>query len=146
VAIAVELAMRQGWNFFHGLQQAAFQVASVMTTTGFSTCDFDLWPQFSNTIMLVWMFIGACAGSTGGGMKVSRVLICAKAGIREARTLIRPRKISEMLPWDHIDPVVLRSFLEKEREKAVQEVTTPDCREGCTGCGMNRVTECFCNV
>ena len=68
------------------------------------------------------------------------------AGVDPEFYTIRPRKISEVLPWDHIDPVVLRSFLEKEREKAVQEVTTPDCREGCTGCGMNRVTECFCNV
>ena len=68
------------------------------------------------------------------------------AGVDPDFYTIRPRKISEVLPWDHIDPVVLRSFLEKEREKAVQEVTTPDCREGCTGCGMNRVTECFCNV
>lgn len=112
VVIAVELALRQGWNFFHGLQQAAFQVASVMTTTGFSTCDFDLWPQFSKTIMLVWMFIGACAGSTGGGMKVSRVLIYAKAGIREARTLIRPRKISAVrLDGVSLDSTVLRGAM-----------------------------------
>ena len=68
------------------------------------------------------------------------------AGVDPDFYTIRLRKISEVLPWDHIDPVVLRSFLEKEREKAVQEITTPDCREGCTGCGMNRVTECFCNV
>jgi trk system potassium uptake protein TrkH len=112
VIIAVELALRQGWNIFHGLQQAAFQVASVMTTTGFSTCDFDLWPQFSKTIMLVWMFIGACAGSTGGGIKVSRILIYAKAGIREARTLIRPRKISAVrLDGVSLDATVLRGAM-----------------------------------
>ena len=112
VIIAVELALRQGWNIFYGLQQAAFQVASVMTTTGFSTCDFDLWPQFSKTIMLVWMFIGACAGSTGGGIKVSRILIYAKAGIREARTLIRPRKISAVrLDGVSLDATVLRGAM-----------------------------------
>ncbi|MBQ9016483.1 MAG: TIGR03960 family B12-binding radical SAM protein [Firmicutes bacterium] len=59
---------------------------------------------------------------------------------------VRPRKVSEVLPWDHIDPAMLRSFLEEERERAIRETTTPDCREGCAGCGMNRVTECFCNV
>ena len=110
--IAVELVLRQGGNFFHNLQQSAFQVASVMTTTGFSTCDFDLWPQFSKTIMLVWMFIGACAGSTGGGMKVSRILIYAKAGLREARTLIRPRKISAVrLDGVSLDAGVLRGAM-----------------------------------
>lgn len=112
VVIAAELALRQGWSFLHGLQQSAFQVASVMTTTGFSTCDFDQWPQFSKTILLVWMFIGACAGSTGGGMKVSRVLIYAKAGLREARTLIRPRKISAVrLDGVSLDAGVLRGAM-----------------------------------
>ncbi len=61
------------------IQQAFFQVASIMTTTGFATCDTDLWPQFSKTILLLLMFIGACAGSTGGGIKVSRVIILGKS-------------------------------------------------------------------
>ena len=68
------------------------------------------------------------------------------AGVDPDFYTVRPRQVSEVLPWDHIDPVVLRSYLESEREKAISEITTPDCREGCTGCGMNRVTECFCNV
>ena len=110
--IAVDLALRQGMNFFYGLQQSAFQVASVMTTTGFSTCGFDLWPHFSKMVMLICMFIGACAGSTGGGMKVSRVLIYAKAGIREARTLIRPRKVSTVkLDGVSVDSSVLRGAM-----------------------------------
>lgn len=93
LAIAINLCLKQGMGFLHGFQQSAFQVASVMTTTGYSTCDFDLWPQFSKSLMLCIMFIGACAGSTGGGMKVSRIIIYVKAGIREAHALIRPREI-----------------------------------------------------
>lgn len=110
--IAADLALRQGMNFFHGFQQSAFQVASVMTTTGFSTCDFDLWPQFSKTMMLAIMFIGACAGSTGGGMKVSRILIYMKAGLREARSLIRPRRVSTVrLDGNPVDGTTLRGAM-----------------------------------
>ena len=57
------------------LQQAFFQVASIITTTGFSTVDFNTWPALSKTIIVILMFIGGCAGSTGGGIKVSRILI-----------------------------------------------------------------------
>ena len=58
----------------------------------------------------------------------------------------RRREVTEVLPWDHIDPLVKRSYLESELSRAVSGETTPDCRQGCTGCGMNRYTECFCNV
>lgn len=94
LAIALNLFLRQGGGFLYDLQQAAFQVATVMTTTGYSTCDFDLWPGFSKMLLVLLMFIGACAGSTGGGIKVSRIIIYVKAGIREARSLIHPRQVS----------------------------------------------------
>lgn len=94
VAIAGNLALSRGEDALCALQQAAFQVASVMTTTGFSTCDYDLWPMFSKMVLVLLMFIGACAGSTGGGLKVCRILIYAKAGLREARAVIRPRAVS----------------------------------------------------
>lgn len=94
--IALDLFVKQGGSFLYNFQQAAFQVASVMTTTGYSTCDFDLWPQFSKMLMLAVMFVGACAGSTGGGMKVSRILIYVKAGFREAQSLIRPRWVKAL--------------------------------------------------
>jgi trk system potassium uptake protein TrkH len=67
-----------------------------MTTTGYSTCNFDLWPGFSKILMLTVMFIGACAGSTGGGIKVSRILIYVKSGIREAQSLVRPRRVHQI--------------------------------------------------
>ena len=61
------------------IQQAAFQVASIITTTGFATVDFNLWPEVSRTILVLLMFVGACAGSTGGGIKVSRFYYPAKS-------------------------------------------------------------------
>ena len=65
-------------SFGEALRQAAFQVGSIITTTGFSSCDFDLWPTLSKEILVMLMFIGACAGSTGGGIKESRFLILGK--------------------------------------------------------------------
>lgn len=75
------------------VRHAAFQVASIITTTGFSTVDFDQWPEFSKTVLLLLMFIGACAGSTGGGMKVSRIIIWAKTFFKELKVMIHPRNI-----------------------------------------------------
>lgn len=82
-----------GAPFFHSMQQAAFQVASIMTTTGYATTDFNLWPQFSRTIMLMLMFIGACAGSTCGSIKVSRITLYLKQVRKELKQQIHPRQI-----------------------------------------------------
>jgi len=70
-----------------------FQVSTVMTTTGYATADFNLWPQLSRLILVLLMFIGASAGSTGGGMKVSRVLILGRLLKREMATMLRPRSV-----------------------------------------------------
>ena len=86
----------------HTVRDAAFQVASIITTTGFSTTDFDLWPSFSRTILLTLMMIGACAGSTGGGIKVSRVLIMVKEIKEEIRSLLHPRSIRKMRMDGHV--------------------------------------------
>lgn len=72
------------------VRHAAFQVGSIITTSGFSTVDFDKWPQFSKTILVILMFIGACAGSTGGGFKVSRLIILAKSIGKELQLIIHP--------------------------------------------------------
>lgn len=89
------------WNtlpLFHGvhesLHHAALQVASIMTTTGFASVDFNLWPEFSKMVLVVLMFIGACAGSTGGGIKTARVLILVKSFVRNLRRLARPRSVA----------------------------------------------------
>lgn len=73
---------------------AAFQVASIMTTTGFATADFNLWPAFSQTILIALMFIGACAGSTGGGFKVQRLIIICKNTGKFFKKLIHPKSVN----------------------------------------------------
>lgn len=75
---------------------AAFQVSSIMTTTGYSTVNFDAWPDFSRTILIVLMFIGACAGSTGGGLKVSRVVLLLKTVKREFQHMLHPRAVGSV--------------------------------------------------
>ena len=80
-------------NPFEALKHAFFQVGSIITTTGFSTADFTEWPLFSCTILVSLMFCGACAGSTGGGMKVSRILIMVKTAVKELFTIKHPHGI-----------------------------------------------------
>jgi len=75
------------------LRHAAFQVASIMTTTGYATTDFDLWPQLSKGVLFLLMIIGACAGSTGGGMKVSRVVILARNARQNLARMLHPRSV-----------------------------------------------------
>ena len=77
-------------------RQAFFQVGSIITTTGYSTTDFQLWPQMSQTILVILMLIGACAGSTGGGIKVSRILILFKSIRKELEVLIHPRLVRKI--------------------------------------------------
>ncbi len=75
------------------VRHAAFQVSSIMTTTGYSTTDFDLWPSISKTILLLLMVVGACAGSTGGGLKCMRVVLLFKILRRNIRQLLNPQKV-----------------------------------------------------
>ncbi|MBQ9129691.1 MAG: TrkH family potassium uptake protein, partial [Clostridia bacterium] len=75
------------------VRHAFFQVASIITTTGFATTDFDLWPTFSKTILLFLMVIGACAGSTGGGIKCARVLLLVKGLLRNISQMLHPNKV-----------------------------------------------------
>ena len=75
------------------IRHAAFQVGSIITTTGYATVDFDLWPSFSKTILLCLMVVGACAGSTGGGLKVARLLLVLKGVRRNIRRMLNPRRV-----------------------------------------------------
>jgi len=75
------------------IRHAAFQVGSIMTTTGYATTDYELWPAFSKTLILCLMVCGACAGSTGGGMKVARLLLIFKSLGRNIRQVVSPRKV-----------------------------------------------------
>lgn len=78
------------------LRHTVFQIGSIMTTTGFSSCDFDLWPQTSKTVLVFLMLIGACAGSTGGGVKVSRIIIGVKSVFKEITSYIHPRSVKKV--------------------------------------------------
>ena len=75
------------------IRHAAFQVASIVTTTGFATTDFDLWPTFSKTILVCLMMLGACAGSTGGGFKCGRALLVFKGLRRSVREIVHPGRV-----------------------------------------------------
>lgn len=83
-------------NIGESLHHAAFQVSSVMTTTGYTTVNYDFWPSFSKTIMLGVMCVGACAGSTGGGIKVSRIVIMARYAKNEVLKAIHPNKVTQI--------------------------------------------------
>jgi len=76
------------------VRYAAFQVASIVSTTGFASANYDLWPEFSKMLLVVLTFIGACAGSTGGGIKCGRILILIRSARREVRSIVHPRAVS----------------------------------------------------
>lgn len=80
----------------HTFRDAFFQVSSLMTSTGFSTLDYDLWPVTSKTLLVMLMFVGACAGSTGGGIKVSRFVILLKTMKKEMNSYIYPKSIRKI--------------------------------------------------
>lgn len=107
--IAFNILSQMG-NVGDSLRHAAFQVASIMTTTGFATTDFDQWPEFSRTLLVMLMFIGACAGSTGGGIKVSRILMYMKTIKKELGILIHPRSVKiVMMDGKKLDHPVVRA-------------------------------------
>ena len=95
IITAIVLIMLNSYNLFPTLEEAfrhiSFTIGSVITTTGFATTNYDLWPEFSKIVILIVMFVGACAGSTGGGIKVSRVIILIKSIVKEVRTSVHPR-------------------------------------------------------
>lgn len=92
-------------------RHASFQVGSIITTTGYSSVDFNTWPEFSKVILVMLMFIGACAGSTGGGIKVSRVILMLKTVKKEMYFYIHPRSIRKIKFNQHVvEHEVMRSI------------------------------------
>lgn len=83
-------------TFGESLRHAAFQVASIITTAGFATTDFDLWPELSKCILVIIMIIGSCSGSTAGGMKISRVLMLIKTIKKELSLIVHPREVRKI--------------------------------------------------
>lgn len=93
LVITLDISRTVCGNVQEAFGEASFQVASIITTTGYSTTDFNTWPQLSQTILIGLMFMGACAGSTGGGIKVSRIVILFKSMLKELRTMIHPHDV-----------------------------------------------------
>lgn len=96
VSITINLVLALDYSIGSAISHSFFLVSSIITTTGFSSCDFNLWPSFSKFILFILMFVGACAGSTGGGIKVSRIVILAKSLKREINRLIHPNIVSHI--------------------------------------------------
>jgi trk system potassium uptake protein TrkH len=97
-------------NLFEAFHQAAFQVGSIITTTGFASADFDLWPSFSKTLLVLLMFVGACAGSTGGGIKVSRIVILWKSIRKELDVIVHPHNVKKLkMDGRVVEHAVIRS-------------------------------------
>ena len=92
LAIAVNISHLYQ-SFGASLRYALFQVSSIITTTGYATADFNTWPAFSKAILVILMFVGACAGSTGGGIKVARLLLLLKSTRRNISQMLHPRKV-----------------------------------------------------
>ena len=108
LAIASNIS-RQVGGFARGLRYAFFQVASIMTSTGFSSADFDAWPSFSKVLLVLLMIIGACAGSTGGGAKVSRIIIMAKSAFNELRQQASPHTVLRItLDGNRLDDLTIK--------------------------------------
>lgn len=93
IIIAISLFTTKHDGLAESFRYAFFQVSSIITTTGFSTTNFDTWPMIAKFVLVFLMFIGACAGSTGGGIKVSRLIILVKSSLRDIRKAINPRSI-----------------------------------------------------
>ena len=109
LAIAVNIASLCA-SLGESLRHAFFQVSSIITTTGFATVDFNLWPEFSKHTLVLLMVIGACAGSTGGGLKISRVIILVKSFLAEIRYIVSPKSVQTvLLEHKYVDKVTLNS-------------------------------------
>lgn len=96
-AAVITLNIRDGFqSILEAFHTALFQVATLISSTGFATADFNLWPELSRTILVILMFVGACAGSTGGGFKVSRLMIVAGAAKNELLSMTHPRSVQKV--------------------------------------------------
>ena len=109
--VTCQLLPSCGGSALTSLRYASFQVASIMSTTGFATADFNLWPVATRMLILVLMFIGSCAGSTAGGMKVCRIGMLVKQGLRDVRHVFQPRKITVVrFEGKGVDEMILKQI------------------------------------
>ena len=111
VILVVTLNVRGAFDTLgETLRHVSFTVASLISTTGFATVDFNLWPELSRTLLVLIMFIGACAGSTGGGLKISRLMILLRGAFNELGNLIRPHRVKRItIDKRPVEPEVVRA-------------------------------------
>ncbi len=114
IAVAILIISFNIYDYFGNvgdtIRVASFQVGSIITTTGYATYDFNLWPQLSKTVLIMLMFVGACASSTGGGIKVSRIVILFKTIKKEMQLIIHPRGVKKIAMDKHsVSHEVVRS-------------------------------------
>ncbi len=110
ITLNLHFSEEQALSGGEALKHAAFSVASVVSTTGFATEAFEFWPFFSQTLLVLLMFMGACAGSTGGGMKVSRIMILGKGARNEVGRMLHPKLIKKVtMDKQMVDHEVVRS-------------------------------------
>lgn len=111
LTIALDLGDRYG-SIFGAMRYSYFQVSSIITTTGFATANFADWPEYSQAMLVLLMFIGGCAGSTGGGLKVSRVIILFKSAATEVKRMLRPRCVEHIrLDGKPVEPGTVHKVL-----------------------------------
>lgn len=111
VTIALNIMSHYG-SFLTALRYSVFQVVSIVTSTGFGTADFNLWPQYSRMLIVILMIIGACAGSTGGGTKVARLMILIKSALGELHHQLAPRStIRHTLDGERLEAAVIRNTM-----------------------------------
>ena len=97
LTLNLRLTGTENYTLGEAIKHSAFTVTSLISTTGFVTADFDLWPAFSKTIIIVIMFVGACSGSTGGGLKVSRIMLLFKGARREIGKVVHPNQVKNVI-------------------------------------------------
>ena len=109
LTVAWNLSGQYG-GFAEALRYSSFTVASLVSSTGFGTADFTQWPQYSQWLLVIIMFVGACAGSTGGGLKLSRVMMLLKAAFSDMRRVIWPRRVSRLqMEGQRVEQTVIRA-------------------------------------
>ena len=110
--VVINVMHRFNYNFFEALRHSAFTVSTLVTTTGYATTDFNLWPMFSKSLLLALMFFGACAGSTAGGVKSVRILVLSKTLYYEIKHTIHPQSVQTIkVDGKSLDDDALKSIL-----------------------------------
>jgi trk system potassium uptake protein TrkH len=109
--LAVDLVLEKGHGLGEALRYASFQATSVMTTTGYGSADFDAWPSFCRALLVVLMLVGGCSGSTGGGMKVVRVMLMIRLAVDQLFHAFKPEAVTSVRAGGRVVPPAIISSM-----------------------------------